>query len=206
MPTNTQHAILAVLNLSPIIEVLVEQSQLIVTTMAGSPTFTSLSALLATTQADITALNTSQLGALNRGKGAAKARNLRAKSLLKDMGHLRNGVQLIADSTPGQEEAIILAAGMAVKRVTPRQPRVFTALPGAVSGSALLQAPRVAARKSVYWEWSVDQKTWTDAPQTLKAVTTISSLTPGTMYYFRFRALTKDGLTDWSQIVSLMMK
>jgi hypothetical protein len=41
--------------------------------------------------------------------------------------------------------------------------------------------------------------------ETMKAVTVISGLTPGQTYYFRFRALTRKGMRDWSQIVSLLV-
>jgi hypothetical protein len=33
-----------------------------------------------------------------------------------------------------------------------------------------------------------------------------TGLTAGTLYYFRVQSVTKDGLGNWSQIVSLMAK
>jgi hypothetical protein len=35
--------------------------------------------------------------------------------------------------------------------------------------------------------------------------TTITGLTPATTYYFRFRALIRKGMTDWSQTISLLV-
>ena len=40
---------------------------------------------------------------------------------------------------------------------------------------------------------------------TLQASTTVAGLTPATLYYFRYRAVTKTGLGDWSQILSLLV-
>jgi hypothetical protein len=40
----------------------------------------------------------------------------------------------------------------------------------------------------------------------MRTVTVISGLTPGQTYYFRFRALTRKGMRDWSQVVSLIVR
>jgi hypothetical protein len=39
----------------------------------------------------------------------------------------------------------------------------------------------------------------------MKADTTVAGLTPGQVYSFRFRAQTRKGLGDYSQVVSLMV-
>ncbi len=39
----------------------------------------------------------------------------------------------------------------------------------------------------------------------MKARLVLSGLTPGQLYYFRFRAQTRKGPVDYSQIVSLMV-
>jgi hypothetical protein len=68
-------------------------------------------------------------------------------------------------------------------------------------------AVRAAALRASYeWESSVDGgKTWTPAPPTLQAKTDISGLPAGTVVQFRFRAVTKTGATDWSQVTSLLV-
>jgi hypothetical protein len=40
----------------------------------------------------------------------------------------------------------------------------------------------------------------------MKHVTVISGLTPGQTYYFRFRALTRLGMRDWSQVITLIVR
>ena len=74
---------------------------------------------------------------------------------------------------------------------------------GSVSGTVNLAAKAAATRAAYSWQYSTDQKTWTSVPPTLKAKTGIAGLTVGTLYYFRVQPLTKAGLEDWSQIVSL---
>jgi hypothetical protein len=64
-----------------------------------------------------------------------------------------------------------------------------------------------AARRAAYdWQYSSDGgKTWTTAPSTLQAKTTVAGLVPGSTVHFKFRAVTKTGEEDWSQPVSLMV-
>jgi hypothetical protein len=56
-----------------------------------------------------------------------------------------------------------------------------------------------------FWEYSLDQKTWILAAETRNAKALVTGLTPGVTTYFRFRALTHAGRTDYSQVVSLMV-
>jgi hypothetical protein len=99
--------------------------------------------------------------------------------------------------------AMIHSVALSVrKRSTAKKPP-FAAKYGPVSGAVLLLALAVA-RNAMYWyEYSLDQKTWTSVPQVMKASVTITGLTPGQVYYFRFRAQTRKGMGDYSQVVSL---
>ena len=54
-------------------------------------------------------------------------------------------------------------------------------------------------------QYSVDQKVWTNGPETMKASAVISGLTSAQTYYFRFRALTRKTAIDFSQVVSLLV-
>jgi hypothetical protein len=74
-----------------------------------------------------------------------------------------------------------------------------------VSGTADLIVKAVAHRASYDWQYSVDQKTWVSAPSTLQSKTSIPGLTPATSYFFRSRGMTKAGVGNWSQVVSLLM-
>jgi hypothetical protein len=42
-------------------------------------------------------------------------------------------------------------------------------------------------------------ETWVSLPITVKATNDVDGLTPGSTVYFRYRASTKDGTSDWSE-------
>jgi hypothetical protein len=54
---------------------------------------------------------------------------------------------------------------------------------------------------------SPDGKTFTSLPTTSRAKTTVSGLTPGMTYYFRHEpVLRKDGVAEWSQVISILVR
>ena len=62
------------------------------------------------------------------------------------------------------------------------------------------------APKAVYhWEHSMDQETWTHLPETMLTRTEVSGLESAKTYSFRFRAFTRAGWQDYSQVVSLLV-
>ena len=120
---------------------------------------------------------------------------------------LKSYVQNIVDANVENGASIIASAGFAVRKSATRVPRVFAAKPGKVSGTAALVAAPAAKRSAYEWEYSTDGgKTWVVTPSTLQAKSTIVGLTPGSTVVFRYRAVTKTGEGDWSQVVSLIIK
>ena len=62
------------------------------------------------------------------------------------------------------------------------------------------------APKAVYhWEHSMDQEVWTPLPETMLTRTEVSGLESAKTYSFRFRAFTRAGWQDYSQVVSLLV-
>jgi hypothetical protein len=94
---------------------------------------------------------------------------------------------------------------MSVKKLTLRNKPDLAATLGPVPGTAHLVAKAAAHRVAYEWQFSLDQKTWTSAPTTLQAKTTVSGLTSGSTYFFRVRPVVKTGEAAWSQIVSLLV-
>ena len=77
----------------------------------------------------------------------------------------------------------------------------------ATSGMVQLIALAVASATAYFWEYSLDQETWTASTPTSQARSTIAGLRPGQVYHFRFRALKREGfVSDASPIVSLMVR
>ena len=101
---------------------------------------------------------------------------------------------------------LIVGAGIGVKKRTRRNKPPVQAVDGPTSGSVWLLCLRLAKTATYFWQFSLDQKAWTDAPETMRAKLLLSGLTPGQTYYFRFRALTRKGPVDYSQVVSLLVR
>jgi hypothetical protein len=199
---------IAVLKMSPKAKTLITFAQSVATAMTGNAIFPSPTPTLATFQADIEALVTAETAALARAKGAADTRNAKLAVVKADLESLKNYVQNVVDaSNPANAESIIGSAAMAIRKVTVHDKPALAVKQGSVSGTVTLSA-KAAAKKAAYnWQYSTDQKTWTSLPQTLKAKTGVSGLTPATTYYFRSQAQTpKGGEGDWGQTISLLVK
>jgi hypothetical protein len=119
---------------------------------------------------------------------------------------LRAYVENQANLDPGTAPATIKAAGLLVRKAAVRTKLDFQVKQGAASGTVILVAKAAGPRASYDWQWSMDQKVWTDLPQTLKARTSMVNLAVPVLHSFRYRALTKAGMADWSQVVSLVVK
>jgi hypothetical protein len=49
---------------------------------------------------------------------------------------------------------------------------------------------------------SIDGTEWIDLPETSVASARVTGLSPGTLYFFRYRTLVKNVLSDWSDPVT----
>jgi hypothetical protein len=177
----------------------------ILAAMTGNANFPNPTPALATVQADLVAYEAAEAQVVTRVKGAAVARNAKFLVLHADLEHLMAHVQQVADANPANAQDIIMSAGFAIRKATPRTKSDIAIVAGAVPGSVKLTAKSVAHRASYEWQFSTDQKSWTNAPSTLQSKTVISGLTSGTIYYFRFRGVTKTGETAYSQVMQLLV-
>jgi hypothetical protein len=155
----------------------------------------------------IGALQTAEVVAVSRVKGAVPARNQKRKELVALLQQLGGYVQTVADADEANAPAIIESAGLTVRKRPTRAPRVFAAKQGANSGVAQLVAASAGHRSAYDWQYSTDGgKTWVLLPTTLQAKATVTGLTPGAVVQFKYRAVTKTGADDWSQPVSLAVQ
>jgi hypothetical protein len=147
--------------------------------------------------------------AAKNGDGGTEAtaiqdmKRLVVQNLLTELGHY---VEDTANdpTNVGQEAAVILSAGMKVKKVSPRQKRVFAAKSGKLMGTVDLIAPR-ALRGTHEWGYTTtpnDPESWFEVTPTTKGATTVTDLTGLTKYYFRHRAVLPSGITDWDEPVA----
>jgi len=175
--------------------------------MLNNPNFPSPNPPLAVLAADIAALEDAETKAASKGKGAAALCDAKRKKVKSDLTNLRNYVHSIAEAqaTPEDAAALIQSVLMSVRKAGVRQKPELSAKNTSPSGSVVLEARTVASHASYYWEHSLDQQTWTRATETLQAKVTLTGLTSAQTYYFRFRALTRAGQRDYSQVVSLLV-
>jgi hypothetical protein len=206
MSTTPLHRTLVAIHLPTPVPALVKVAQGVIAALTGNAHFPSPNPPLATLSASVAALDAAETATQTRAKGTVAARNGARAQLLSDMHAVKAYVQQVADANPDQAEAIIATSGMTVRKPAVRVKATFSARPGASSGSVKLAARAVALRASYEWETSVDGgKTWTPAPPTLQAKTSITGLPVGTVVQFRYRAVTKTGAADWSQPTSLLV-
>ena len=179
----------------------------VVGNMTGNVYFPSPNPTLADVTAANQALAQDDGKALNRGKGAAQQRNATRAKLMKLLRALLAYVQSIADQQTSRDAAIavITSSGFGVKKYTKPSKAEFSVTQGDVSGSVDLSVLALGTVASHYWQFSSNQKDWTSVPETLQTTTTITGLTPLTTYYFRFKRLTRTGMSDWSPSTSLLV-
>jgi hypothetical protein len=133
-------------------------------------------------------------------------RNAKLAVVLRDLDQLAIYVQQVASKYPPEERlAIVASAGMEVQGYRKAGKATFRVTPGRTSGSVILDALHPGIVASFDWQYSADGKRWIDAPSTTQSKTTISGLTPGATYHFRYRALTHAGKGDWSEPFVLMV-
>lgn len=176
--------------------------------LSNNPSFPSPTPTLDVLQADIAAFEDAEIKAASKAKGAAAARDARSRKVKEDLGHLRDYVQSVAEAqaNPATAAAIIESAFMTVRKSPSRSKPELRARNTDVSGTVALHAKAVSPAAAYYWQHSLDQQTWTSVPETMRAGTVIAGLTSASMYYFRFRALTRAGEVGFSQVVNLLVQ
>jgi hypothetical protein len=206
-PTTTHRSVVA-LKLPTQVPALIALATSIVQGLTAAPAvFPSPVPPLATVSAAIADLAAAETAAAAKTRGAVAARNAKRSALVTLLDQLKSYVQQVADGDRTHAPANIQSAAMSVKKTPIRQKQTFGAKPGPVTGSVKLTAQSAGRRASYEWQTSIDGgKTWVAAPSSLQTKTTLLALTVGTVYSFRYRAVTKTGEGDWSQPVSMIVK
>jgi len=169
----------------------------------GAKTFPSPTPSLATLNADIDNLDAAEIAVKTKAKGTVATRNDKLAIVVADLDQLRAYVQKIVDADPIHAETIAQAAGMALRKPTAHTKPALAVKPSKNSGSVEVSA-KATTYASNEWQYSSDGgKTWTNAPSTMQARTVIANLTVGTTVVVRHRPVTKTGVGDWSQVVSM---
>jgi hypothetical protein len=157
---------------------------------------------LAVFRTHIAAFEKAEVRVLSGLKGAAKARNACRGVVENDLAALGAYVEVTANPNGESAAEIIVGAGFHVKSLASKNKQELTIAQGPRSGSVVITAKSAGRRVSYAFQYSLDKKLWIDLPIEVKCKTTLSGLTPGPLYYFRFRCRTVEGTGNWSQVVS----
>jgi hypothetical protein len=198
---------LAVLILPKLDWLILALAKLVLLSLTGNAYFPNPWITLAAFSADIIAYDKAMTAAKGKGTGLAAAKNAKKQKVVEDLKHLCDYVQSVIELQTSVADAIamILSSGFQVRKVPVRVKAAVAAKNGQTAGTAVISAKSLGPKVTYYWQFSIDSKSWSNWPETMKATTVISGLTSSTVYYFRFRALTPKGPVDYSQIVSLLV-
>src|SRR5262249_15579256 len=131
-------------------------------------------------------------------------RDVKLRIVRADMRLLVAHVQFRVDAAPEHGPMLIEVAGLTMRKRSTWKKPPFTVRYGAALGQVVLDARSVGRRASYFWQLSTDKESWVALPETVVSMTTVEGLTPVTRYYFRFRTLTRAGLSAWSTDVSIV--
>ena len=205
--TVSMHKTLAALRLPTRVPALLSVAEAIVEAVSISPSFPAPTPPLVAVRSAIQELHDAQVATLTRTRGTAAARDRKLAFLVGLLVRLKGYVEGVADDDPEHAVAIIESAGMHVKRSTARSKAAFDVRQGRVSGSVRLAARSAGDRAAYLWEWRPDGgSTWHRLPQTIQARTVVSGLPPASTCWFRYRAVTRSGETDWSEPRSFVVR
>jgi hypothetical protein len=172
-----------------------------VNTMATS--FPSAATQVAAAKTAVAAYSTAVDNAKNKVPGAVGVRSDAQVAMMKTLLVLLAIVQAAVDAAPAQAATLATSASMALRKSSARTKAAFAVKDGPLSGQAHLIAKALLGALLYFWEFSLDGKTFTVAPDTSAANSILTGLTVGQTYSFRFRArIRKTGMSDYSQILT----
>ena len=178
-------------------------ARVIATRLSEDPRFSPPPASLAELTADVAALEAALIASASRASGCAAARKACQARVAMGLKVLQAHVQSMANACPSTEAAVLIElAGMSVKNALGPSKATFVVKPGRTADSAHAYARAAPTRASYDWQWSTDGERWVSIPSTVRADAELRGLEAATLYWFRYRSVTKAGISDWSDAVT----
>ena len=145
----------------------------------------------------------------DKGNKADKALvPVKKRTLILSMSLLRAYVQDVANSNAETAVAVATSSGMQVTEMKPRKPRIFSVKNLIQEGAVKVICPR--EKGDVTFEFA-----YTPTPLVVasyinigalpKSTRTIMALSVGIKYSFTYRVTTKDGTSDWSDVITMIV-
>jgi hypothetical protein len=201
--TNGMNRIIAVLNIPQSIAALISYAKGIVSAVTNNKNFVAPVPSPADITKSISGLEDAESIVHTKVIGSVKARDVKKQVLLKDLRALLAYVQGIADNDTTNAQSIILSAGIGIKQAPVRTKPAFDAKHG-TSGSVNLVVKSAGQRSAYEWNMSTDGIKWDYLPTTILSKTMVGGLIPGINYFFRYRVVKTEGISDWSQSLNLI--
>jgi hypothetical protein len=173
--------------------------------MDGNSHFPSPPVPIATLRAHIAEVDAAQIATLGGAHGTATARDAKLVVVANDLKVLRTYVETVALQHAADAAEVVASSGMSIKQSAGPVTAVFAVNQRAESGSVELVVRHPGIVSSFDWQSSTDGSHWLDAGRSVHARFTVTGLVPGTRYWFRYRVLTRDGLSDWSDPITLLV-
>lgn len=163
--------------------------------------------ILAQLEVSLAELDEALVASQTGTKGTIPARDAKQNVVRSILNEYRAVVQKAADANPEEAASLIERARLFVRAPSSREKVPFEAENGSVSGQAKLAVLSAGDNATYYFEYSPDGgKTWNGRPGVKQAETTIDRLPVGEVVQFRYRVLTRSGMSDWSDVISLLIK
>jgi len=204
---NTLLSPVVVLNIPRTSKEFITYARAVNAALLGNNNFPNPTPTLDAFAADITALEEAETNAATRAVGAVALRDAKKRRVKEDLNQLRSYVQSVVTTTasPVDAAAMVKSAFMSIRKPTTRNVPEISARNADVPGKVILAARSLGPSVLYSWEHSLDQSSWTPIPDTMKARTEVSGLTPHNKHYFRFSPFTRAGRQGYSQVVSLFV-
>jgi len=200
-------AVFNVLSLRKIAEFIVFMRALTANIAAHATIFVTPNPTVAAVNTNTDALEDAEVTARTRVVGGAAARDVAYEKSRDDLTGVTLYVQRLADLAADELTAIsiIEASGLGVRKNGVRVKPPLRVVNAEVEGTVKMEAKAVGKRASYEWQKSTDFTTWTTFDITLQTRTSLDGLIAGDKWYFRVRAITKDGEQSWTSAVGIVI-
>jgi len=144
---------------------------------------------------------------LDRGKLSVARRNGAREPLVQ----LLRELALYVQQASGGDREKLLASGYPVQKTrqpssVPNPPQNLRLRPAKISGQMLARCDTLPSAKSYQWRYAsaTAPTTWLQPDPTTSASCTLEDLVAGTTYTVQVRAVSSKGVSDWSDVATLM--
>jgi hypothetical protein len=180
----------------------IPHARYIASRLDGNPYFPALPVPIATLLGHIDDFEAAEVAVLRGTHGTATERDAKREVVVLDLEQEKTYCETIVSQRGEDAQAVAASSGFATKQSRGPRKWAFRVEQGDPSGEAKLYAPRRNRAESYRWQRSTDGTEWIDLPDTNVASAVVSGLSPGTLYFFRYRTLLRDVLSDWSDPVT----